>query len=66
MEEMEGYIFVLCISPHVFENRFLRCSEICFIEIEPDEYVSWVEFLDNPCGMSPKSEGTIHDDIWLV
>lgn len=65
MEEMECYIFVLCLGSHLIQNHPTRLLEIIFIEIEPDKCISGVEFLDNARGMTPKSEGTIHDDIWL-
>jgi len=66
MEEMECYIFVLCLDPYLFKYRSARFSEIIFIEIEPDKCISGMEFFDNPRGMAPKSESAVHDDIWLV
>ncbi len=62
---MDGYSIVSGKFSNTFFYDFSGTFEVVIIEIKPDKYISWVESLNNPHCVTPKSEGAVNHDILL-
>lgn len=56
---------VSCKRSDTFFDGFSGALEVVVIEIEPDEYIPFVKFLDDSYGMASESEGAVDHDIPL-
>lgn len=65
MEAVNGDSCFLRKDSDLLLDVFSGAPEIVTIEVEPDEYVSLVQFLDNPHRMTSESEGAVNHDIPL-